>query len=246
MKARVSSSPSYQDSLPPSSNTKTAMEQTFARVQLLLSFSAAFAKYIYIKETKNWQEAQEYCRRCYTDLAPISNGYDMEHLRMLSNNNARALMWIGMQRNLTNKKEWTWSGGGVVSTSLWAPGQPNNGILENHGVILDYMLHDAETTRYEINFFCYSAVVVRERKTWEEALEYCRGNHSDLASSFTASSKTSKLVGVAKAAVTKVTEWKVESAKQSVCSLATSSRMACTSAEVERLLRGMLSMSFSA
>uniref|UniRef100_A0A669CI98 C-type lectin domain-containing protein n=1 Tax=Oreochromis niloticus TaxID=8128 RepID=A0A669CI98_ORENI len=31
-------------------------------------------------------------------------------------------------------------------------------------------------------FFCYHAVVVEEEKTWEEALEYCREHHDDLAS----------------------------------------------------------------
>uniref|UniRef100_A0A3Q2XCV7 C-type lectin domain-containing protein n=1 Tax=Hippocampus comes TaxID=109280 RepID=A0A3Q2XCV7_HIPCM len=31
-------------------------------------------------------------------------------------------------------------------------------------------------------FFCFDAIVVRERASWEEALEHCREIHSDLAS----------------------------------------------------------------
>uniref|UniRef100_A0A3B3I2N6 C-type lectin domain-containing protein n=1 Tax=Oryzias latipes TaxID=8090 RepID=A0A3B3I2N6_ORYLA len=32
------------------------------------------------------------------------------------------------------------------------------------------------------NFFCLNLIVVQEEKTWEEALEHCRGNHDDLTS----------------------------------------------------------------
>uniref|UniRef100_A0A3B4H6Q9 C-type lectin domain-containing protein n=1 Tax=Pundamilia nyererei TaxID=303518 RepID=A0A3B4H6Q9_9CICH len=35
---------------------------------------------------------------------------------------------------------------------------------------------------YPRTFFCYRAIVVGEEKTWEEALEYCREHHNDLAS----------------------------------------------------------------
>uniref|UniRef100_A0A674DMT9 C-type lectin domain-containing protein n=1 Tax=Salmo trutta TaxID=8032 RepID=A0A674DMT9_SALTR len=34
----------------------------------------------------------------------------------------------------------------------------------------------------QIPFFCLKLIVVRESKTWEEALEYCREKHIDLTS----------------------------------------------------------------
>lgn len=38
-------------------------------------------------------------------------------------------------------------------------------------------------TKQNINtFFCYRAIVVEEELTWEEALDYCREHHDDLAS----------------------------------------------------------------
>ncbi|TNN70287.1 Macrophage mannose receptor 1 [Liparis tanakae] len=169
------------DSLPPSSNTKTAMEQSLARVLLLLSASAAFAKYVHIKEKKNWYQAQEYCRRVHTDLAPISNENDTERLKLLTGDTDESF-WIGLQRNLTNRDEWTWSGGGKVSTFFWAKGQPDDRELQNHGAIRHYVWHDLDAMYTKRSFLCYRAIVVRERKTWEEALEYCRARHHDLAS----------------------------------------------------------------
>uniref|UniRef100_A0A8C2ZAU8 C-type lectin domain-containing protein n=1 Tax=Cyclopterus lumpus TaxID=8103 RepID=A0A8C2ZAU8_CYCLU len=42
--------------------------------------------------------------------------------------------------------------------------------------------HDIHVSYKKSTFFCYSAVVVRERKTWQEALEHCREHHHNLAS----------------------------------------------------------------
>lgn len=68
-----------------------------------------------------------------------------------------------------------------MSTFFWATGEPDNGPNGDYGFIYNYMWHDA-ILGYEFPFFCYSVVVVRKRKTWEEALDYCRKHHCDLAS----------------------------------------------------------------
>lgn len=156
------------------------MDQTFACILLLLSLSATFGKYVYVEEIKNRQDAQEYCRWFHTDLAPISNAHDTERLWRLAGN-TNHYIWIGLERNHTDSEKWTWSGGGGVSTFFWEQGQPENRLLEDYGVIHNYKWRDFRA-HYLNPFFCFSAVVVRERKTWEEALMYCREHHHDLAS----------------------------------------------------------------
>lgn len=156
------------------------MAHAFTCVLLLLHSSAAFGKYVYIEKRRTWHEARRHCRTFYTDLAPVSNKHDISQLQQLAGD-IKAFLWIGIERNSTDAMKWMWSGGGEVSTFFWAPGQPNNRKDEDYGVIHDYMWHDSSAD-YEGPFFCYSVVVARERKTWEEALQHCREHHRNLAS----------------------------------------------------------------
>lgn len=155
------------------------MHQTSACILLLLSLSATSGKYVHIKKRESWHNAQKYCRLFYTDLAPVTNIRDMRQLQLAGGD--INYFWIGLERNSTDSEKWTWSGGGEVSTFFWAENQPHNRHGEDYGMFHNNTWHDA-TRDYEQPFFCYSAVVVRERKTWEDALEYCREHHSDLAS----------------------------------------------------------------
>lgn len=129
------------------------MDQMFACVLLLLSSSATASKYVFISNLMSWHDAQVYCRSNHTDLAPVSNAEDMDKLQ--------SLFWIGLERDQANRSRWRWSGGGEVTTFFWDSSQPDH-------------------TR--IRFLCFSAVVVRERKTWEEALEHCRERQRNLTS----------------------------------------------------------------
>ncbi|KAK1876878.1 Macrophage mannose receptor 1 [Dissostichus eleginoides] len=156
------------------------MDQTSTLVLFLLSLSATLGKYVYIEQRKSWFEALAYCQQYHTDLAPVRYKSEINHLMKLANYSTK-YMWIGLIRNPTDADKWTWSGGAEVSTFFWANGQPNKHLNEDHGCIKNYSWHDA-APHYELNFFCFTVVVVRERKTWQEALEYCREHHRDLAS----------------------------------------------------------------
>lgn len=157
------------------------MDESFTCILLLLlSLSATVGKYVYINDRMNWHDAQKYCRMFHTDLASVSNKDDMWRLRWLAGS-FHEFIWIGLERNSTDREKWTWSGGGKVSTFFWALGQPQNRRNEDYGLIYHSEWHDA-LPDLKKPFFCYNVVVVRERKTWEEALEYCREHHQDLVS----------------------------------------------------------------
>lgn len=154
------------------------MDETSACVLLLLlSLSGTVGKYVHITDTKNWHDAQKYCRSFHTDLASVSSKDDMAQLWQLGGSR-RA--WIGLERSRTDRETWMWSGGGKVTTFFWARGQPQNRQGEDYGMMLVSQWHDSKPNM--ISFFCHNVVVVRERKTWEEALEHCREHHHDLAS----------------------------------------------------------------
>lgn len=155
------------------------MDQTFACVLLLLSSSAAASKYVFIDDQMSWHDAQIYCRTHHTDLAPVSNAEDMAELQSLTGF-FQGPFWIGLERDQANRSRWRWSGGGEVTTFFWGSGQPNDRPNEDYGLILHSTFHDASDHR--IQFLCFSAVVVREGKTWEEAVEHCRECQRDLAS----------------------------------------------------------------
>lgn len=157
------------------------MAEAFAFLLLLLlpSPSATVGKYVYIKETMSWHEARLYCRVFHTDLAPVSTRKDISQLNALGS--WWEYIWIGLERDPTDRKKWNWSGGGEVSRFFWKEGQPQNRKDEDYGVFHRSRFHDATPFDHK-PFFCYSPTVVRERKSWEEAVEYCREHHSDLAS----------------------------------------------------------------
>uniref|UniRef100_A0A3P9CB41 C-type lectin domain-containing protein n=1 Tax=Maylandia zebra TaxID=106582 RepID=A0A3P9CB41_9CICH len=65
---------------------------------------------------------------------------------------------------------------------FWAPGKPNNcHSVEDSGCVWINRWNDANPQNIN-TFFCYRAIVVEEELTWEEALDYCREHHDDLAS----------------------------------------------------------------
>ncbi|CAL1598712.1 unnamed protein product [Knipowitschia caucasica] len=151
-------------------------------LQLLLllgTVSLVLTKYVYVDERKYWPQAQSYCEIHHTDLAPVNSYSDMELLRQLTGPPSKSI-WIGLLRNKTHTEKWRWSGGGEVTKFFWNNGEPNGRPDEKYG-FMNHLWYDV-SIRSAFTFICFSVHVVREEKTWEEAIEYCRQNHTDLAS----------------------------------------------------------------
>ncbi|XP_047446179.1 L-selectin-like [Mugil cephalus] len=96
--------------------------------------SCQLYQYHYVEDTKNWTEAQEYCREKYTDLATVSNMKDMKRLLEESTGN-QTEAWIGLNNRTDVNRTWHWSLPGVEfkdNGTRWYDGEPNDhGNVEN-------------------------------------------------------------------------------------------------------------------
>lgn len=153
------------------------MEKTVSCILLLLGWSTTSSKYVYITDKKDWYNAQKHCREHYADLAHISNENDNRRLNDLS----KEYSWLGLQRDSIFRNQWRWSGDGNVSMFFWADDQPQDRQEEDYGVLHSSGWHDSfHSAKY--HFLCYNPIVVSHKKTWEEAMDYCKEHHNDLAS----------------------------------------------------------------
>ncbi|KAE8279385.1 Snaclec stejaggregin-B subunit beta-1 Precursor [Larimichthys crocea] len=127
--------------------------------------------YCVINEKMNWLQAQKYCRDKHTDL--ISG---LTQLNQVKDLNPRTVnFWIGLFRDT-----WRWSDGSSSSFRNWDPevGDKNCALLKSSG---QWRSADCDMKK---PFFCYDEymILIKENKTWEEALSYCRKHHYDLIS----------------------------------------------------------------
>ncbi|XP_076145652.1 macrophage mannose receptor 1-like [Alosa pseudoharengus] len=148
--------------------------------------------YVLVTEEKNWTDAQRYCREKHTDLASVRNQAENDqieevragsHVGGASHNNGNRVAWIGLFRDA-----WEWSDGSRSSFRHWKTGEPNYGSSD------EFCAETLNASRGQWNdagchhprsFICYEEkllVLVRENKTWREALQYCREHHVDLVS----------------------------------------------------------------
>uniref|UniRef100_A0A3Q2QIG5 C-type lectin domain-containing protein n=1 Tax=Fundulus heteroclitus TaxID=8078 RepID=A0A3Q2QIG5_FUNHE len=118
-------------------------------------------------------EAQTFCREKHTDLITIRSKEESSVFPY-------TLAWIGLYRD-NNYAPWKWSRGDEIpSFTNWYPSEPQRNEhcaakWNQEGQWLNYVCSR------EHNFICVAEklVLVRENKTWEEALEHCRSLNED-------------------------------------------------------------------
>ncbi|XP_048039570.1 C-type mannose receptor 2-like [Megalobrama amblycephala] len=159
------------------------MEQTLYFILLLIALCSVSEcvqrQYYYISQSKNWTDAQRYCREKYTDLATADNMNDMEEVKKSVNGVQH--FWIGLQK--TSVYKWQWSSGEPALYLNWGPQQPDGG--DECGLMLNGQFHDYSCSN-AIPFICNNMstglVFVNQTKNWRDAQSYCRQNHIDLVS----------------------------------------------------------------
>ncbi|XP_071767034.2 snaclec rhodocytin subunit alpha-like [Centroberyx gerrardi] len=83
------------------------------------------------------------------------------------------------------RDSWKWSDGSNSSFRYWPPHVPENPQGNCTVTRLDPQGRwDSDRCNETKPFFCYDdgMILIRENKTWDEALDYCRRKHDDLVS----------------------------------------------------------------
>uniref|UniRef100_A0AAY5KNR7 C-type lectin domain-containing protein n=1 Tax=Esox lucius TaxID=8010 RepID=A0AAY5KNR7_ESOLU len=138
-------------------------------------------EYQFVDKNMTWTEAQSYCRNNYTDLATIDNTEDMYRLMKSVNGGFTNGAWIGLKEG-ERMGTWQWSDQSNCSFRNWNIGQPDNQGGDQTCVVT-WMNVTGPWDDMKCNATGMNKVIlITEKKTWTDALNYCRENHDDLVS----------------------------------------------------------------
>ncbi|XP_037399662.1 macrophage mannose receptor 1-like [Pygocentrus nattereri] len=137
-------------------------------------------RYVFINETKNWYDAQSYCREHHTDLVSVRNQTENQLIFNISKNSSNSdRVWIGLFND-----SWQWSDQSDSSFRYWMSGPENYAQGEMCAAVFEQGYWNNVACNNKLPFICYEnkLILIKQNLTWREALRYCRDNHVDLVS----------------------------------------------------------------
>ncbi|KAK7884384.1 hypothetical protein WMY93_027507 [Mugilogobius chulae] len=166
-----------------------------------LAAASSSRQFHFVYELKTQEEARSYCRQHYTDLATVESLEDVLTLnnmvdmsRLINPDGFYYRAWIGLYDDVNS---WSWSlsdpdyySEGQENYRNWLGGEPGNqaineccGIMDKSGFWGDVRC----TTLFpavcvDLTGPAETLVLTTSALTWEEAQQYCRQHHTDLAS----------------------------------------------------------------
>ncbi|XP_034071997.1 C-type mannose receptor 2-like [Gymnodraco acuticeps] len=137
-------------------------------------------KYFVIDEPMKWLQAQSYCREHHTDLiSGITHINEFKIKNQLKNQHKSSNLWIGLFSDT-----WSWSDGKNVSFRHWDPDSFEEEASKTCAMTTPNGKWNSDKCTDPKPFYCYDdkVILIKEKKTWDEALTYCREKHHDLVS----------------------------------------------------------------
>uniref|UniRef100_A0A8C4NST7 C-type lectin domain-containing protein n=1 Tax=Dicentrarchus labrax TaxID=13489 RepID=A0A8C4NST7_DICLA len=123
--------------------------------------------YTFIPQSKTWSEAQQYCQDHFDDLATIKKDSDLDS----AVNQQDFPVWTALR---TDGEVWKWSAG-LLQYRKWASDEPrDNGDCVSISSVSKTMATQKCSDRFPFICLRDNLILVKENKTWEEALEHCR------------------------------------------------------------------------
>ncbi|KAK7884652.1 hypothetical protein WMY93_027775 [Mugilogobius chulae] len=167
------------------------------QLQLICILPCASKTYTFVDLQLTWTEAQQFCRKNFTDLVTISSQEDISRLPRPTN--FTGLAWIGLfddpaswYRAMTaDANSWRWSATGTTSPAafmIWKSTEPNfKNAAQSCGAHSLGAFMDSDCTS-KFPFVCFTGstekqffIVNSPYSTWLDALAHCRANYTDLA-----------------------------------------------------------------
>ncbi|KAK1889869.1 Macrophage mannose receptor 1 [Dissostichus eleginoides] len=113
-------------------------------------------KYFVIDQSKNWLQAQSYCREHHTDL--ISG---ITQIKAIKDQHRSSNMWIGLFREI-----WSWSDGKNVSFRNWDPDSFVDEASKTCAMTTPNGKWSSDTCTDEKPFFCYDdkVILIKEKE----------------------------------------------------------------------------------